>query len=277
MNTPFMGFLAGLILGCNAIFAQSNFAHNPIIYADVPDMSMIRMGDTYYMSSTTMHMSPGVPIMKSKDLINWTIINYAYDTLANVDAMNLVNGKSTYGKGTWASCIRYRKGTFYVSTFAQTTGKTYIYSTKDIEKGPWVEHSFQPSYHDHTIFFDDDDRVYMIFGVGKLRILELKEDLSGVKAGTEEVLIENASLPAGDKIMLSAEGSQLFKVNGKNYLFNITNAATINNVTPNDINPYSNALLFFLTVTSSLRVVWVSAEDGDSGDRKAHFTGPKLI
>jgi beta-xylosidase len=205
-----------------AISAQENKAHNPVIYVDVPDMSMIRVGDTYYMSSTTMHMSPGVPIMKSKDLVNWEIISYAYDTLANVDAMNLVNGKSTYGRGSWASCLRFHNGIFYVSTFAQTTGKTYIYSTKNIEKGPWVEHSFKPSYHDHTLFFDDDGRVYMIFGVGKLRILELKEDLSGVKEGTEKVLIENASAPAGDKIMLNAEGSQLFKVNGKYYLFNIT-------------------------------------------------------
>ena len=197
-------------------------ATNPIIYADVPDMSMVRVGDTYYMSSTTMHMSPGVPIMKSKDLVNWQIINYAYDTLANVEAMNLVNGKSTYGKGSWASCIRYHKGTFYVSTFAQTTNKTYIYTTKNSEKGPWKQHSFTPSYHDNTIFIDDDDHVYMIYGAGKLHILELKDDLSGIKEGTDHVLIENASAPAGDNIMLGAEGSQLFKANGKYYLFNIT-------------------------------------------------------
>ena len=222
MDTPCFSFIAGLILSCTTVFAQSNAAHNPIIFADVPDMSMIRVGDAYYMSSTTMHMSPGVPIMKSKDLVNWQIINYAYDTLANVDALNLANGKSTYSKGSWASCIRYHKETFYVSTFAQTTGKTYIYSTKDIEKGPWKEVSFKPAYHDHTIFFDDDGRIYMIFGVSKLRILELKEDLSGVKEGTERVLIENASAPAGDKIMLGAEGSQLFKVKDKYYLFNIT-------------------------------------------------------
>ena len=222
MDTRCFGFIAGIILCCSSVFAQSNAAQNPIIFADVPDMSMIRVGDTYYMSSTTMHMSPGVPIMKSKDLVNWKIINYAYDTLANVDAMNLINGKSTYGRGSWASCIRYNKGTYYVSTFAQTTGKTYIYSTNDIEKGPWKEVSFKPAYHDHTIFFDDDGRIYMIFGVSKLRILELKEDLSGVKEGTERVLIENASTPAGDKIMLGAEGSQLFKVKDKYYLFNIT-------------------------------------------------------
>ncbi len=206
----------------NIVSAQEKKAQNPIIYADVPDMSMVRVGDTYYMSSTTMHMSPGVPIMKSKDLVNWQMISYAYDTLANVDAMNLVNGKSTYGRGSWASCIRYHNGMFYVSTFAQTTGKTYIYTTKNIEKGPWVRHSFKPSYHDHSLFFDDDGSIYLIYGAGKLHLVELNADLSGAKDGTDRVLIENASTPAGDNIMLGAEGSQLFKVKNKYYLFNIT-------------------------------------------------------
>ena len=212
------------ILFAGILYGQENQkAKNPVIFADVPDMSMIRVGDTYYMSSTTMHMSPGVPIMKSKDLVNWKLVSYAYDTLVDNDAMNLNNGKSTYGRGSWASCIRYHKGTFYVTTFAQTSGKTHIYATKNIEKGPWKEYSFQPSYHDHSLFFDDDGRVYLIYGVGKLKLLELNEDVSGIKPGTtEQIIIENASAPAGTNINLQAEGSQLFKVNGKYYLFNIT-------------------------------------------------------
>jgi beta-xylosidase len=209
------------IVSCMLITATAQ-AHNPIIFADVPDMSMIRVGDTYYMSSTTMHMSPGVPIMKSKDLVNWKLINYAYDTLANVDELNLSNGKSSYGRGSWASCIRYHNGVYYVTTFAQTTGKTYIYTTTNLEKGPWKVSSFKPSYHDHSLFFDDDGRVYMIYGGGKLRLVELSADAFGIKAGTtEQVIIENASAPAGNNIGLNAEGSQLFKVNGKYYLFNI--------------------------------------------------------
>jgi beta-xylosidase len=198
-------------------------AVNPVIYADVPDISIIRVGHTYYMSSTAMHLSPGVPIMKSKDLVNWKMIGYAYDTLASVHALNLTNGESTYGRGSWASSLRYHNGTFYVSTFAQTTGKTYIYTTKDIEKGPWKSASFKPELHDHSLFFDDDGRVYMITGGGKLRIVELNADASGIKpGGTDQTLIENASLPSGNNIGLPAEGSQLFKVNGKYYLFNIT-------------------------------------------------------
>lgn len=197
-------------------------ATNPVIYADAPDMSMLRVGDTYYMSSTTMHMSPGVPIMKSNDLVNWKLVNYAYDTLANIPTMNLDDGKNTYGRGSWASCLRYHEGVYYLSTFAQTTGKTYFYTTKNLEKGPWKCMEFSPAYHDHSFFFDEDGHIYMIYGNGKLFLAELKPDLSGVKPGTERVLIENASAPAGDNIMLGAEGSQLFKVKGKYYLFNIT-------------------------------------------------------
>lgn len=203
--------------------STSGQAHNPIIFADVPDMSIVRVGDDYYMSSTTMHMSPGVPIMKSKDLVNWKLVTYAYDTLVNNDFMNLENGKSTYGRGSWASCIRYHNQTYYVSTFAQTSGRTHIYTSKNIEKGPWTLHSFKPSYHDHTIFFDDDGRTYLIYGAGRLKILEMTAEGTGIKPGAEEsVLIENASAPAGTNIMLGAEGSQLFKVQNKYYLFNIT-------------------------------------------------------
>ncbi|WP_127124555.1 glycoside hydrolase 43 family protein [Pseudoflavitalea rhizosphaerae] len=197
-------------------------AKNPVIFADVPDMSVIRVGDTYYMSSTTMHMSPGVPIMRSKDMVNWTIVSYAYDILDDMGPLNLENGKNSYGHGSWASSLRYHKGTFYVSTFAGNTGKTYIYTTKDIEKGPWKKISFAPSLHDHSLYFAEDGRIFMVYGAGKIMIAELAEDLSGIKPGTiPTVLIENASAPAGSNVGLQAEGSQLFRINNKFYLFNI--------------------------------------------------------
>ena len=215
--------ISGILLFAFTAIAQKNTAVNPIIHADVPDMSMMRVGDTYYMSSTTMHMNPGLPIMKSRDLVNWEMLNYGYQKLADIDELNLNNGKNTYGRGTWASSIRYHKGVYYVSTFAQTTNETYIYSTTDIEKGDWKVVSFKPAYHDHTLFFDDDGRVYMIYGAGRLMIVELKSDLTGIIPGTKpEVFIENASTPSGTGGGLQAEGSQMFKVNGKYYLFNIS-------------------------------------------------------
>ena len=205
-----------------SVSAQDKSTHNPIIFADVPDMSIVRVGGSYYMSSTTMHMCPGVPIMKSDDLVNWKVVSYAYETLGDNDALNLNNGKNAYGSGSWASCIRYHDETFYVSTFSSTTGKTYIWSAKDPEKGPWKEISFSPSLHDHTLYFDDDGRVYMIYGNRRLTLVELNSDLSGIKpGGINQVIIENCSLPSGSNSGLG-EGSQLFRYNGKLYLFNIT-------------------------------------------------------
>jgi beta-xylosidase len=199
------------------------FAHNPIIWADVPDVAALRVGDTYYMSSTTMHLSPGLPIMKSMDLVSWQLIGYAYETLADNDALTLQNGRSAYGAGSWASSLRYHNGTFYVSTFSSTTGKTHVYTTQDIEKGPWRESSFRPALHDQSLFFDEDGRVYMIHGAGNIRLTELAADVSGIKpGGVDQVIITNASRAAGPNVGLPAEGSQMRKINGKYYLCNIT-------------------------------------------------------
>lgn len=199
-------------------------AKNPIIWADVPDIAIIRVGGSYYMSSTTMHLSPGLPIMKSNNLVDWKLVSYAYDTLeSDSDALNLQNGKNAYGKGSWASSLRYHNGTYYATTFSSTTGKTYIYRTKSIEKGPWRKISFAPAYHDHSLFFDDDGRIYLVYGAGDIRMVELKPDLTGVReGGFNGVIVKNASAVAGGEIGLRAEGSQLFKVNGKYYLCNIT-------------------------------------------------------
>ena len=197
-------------------------AKNPIIFADVPDMSMIRVGNNYYMSSTTMHMNPGVPIMKSTDLVNWKLINYAHESLADMPELNLTDGKNAYSKGTWASSLRFHNGMYYVTTFSYTTGETYIFKTPDIDKGNWQRVSFKPAYHDNSLFFDDDGKVYLIYGADRLKIVELNKDLTGInKSVPERVLIENASAPTGKEVGLAAEGSQLFKVNGKYYLFNI--------------------------------------------------------
>lgn len=199
-------------------------AENPIIWADVPDVSVMRVNNTYYMSSTTMHMSPGLPIMKSKDLVNWEIAGYAYDRLVENDKMNLENGKEAYGKGSWASSLRYHNGLFYASTFSATSGKTHVYKTKNPETGPWESHSFEPVLHDNSLFFDDDGRVYMIYGGGQIKLVELLPDASDIKPnGLEKVIIENVNLAFGEDEVggLPGEGSQLHKINGKYYLFNI--------------------------------------------------------
>jgi beta-xylosidase len=215
-------FLLASICGA-ALPASAQMAHNPLIWADVPDVSILRVGDDFYMSSTTMHMSPGLPIMASKDLVNWRMASYAYDTLADNEALRLENGQNAYGRGSWASSIRFHDGMFYVSTFSATSGKTHIYTTRDPVKQSWQAREFSPSLHDSSLFFDDDGKVYMAYGGGDIRLVELKDDLSGIKeGGFHDVIIKNASAVAGPNVGLNAEGSQLYKHDGKYYLFNIT-------------------------------------------------------
>ncbi len=169
-----------------------------------------------------MHMSPGLPVMKSKDLVNWELLGYVYDTLADNAKLRLENGENAYGAGSWASSLRYHDGRFYVSTFSSTSGRTHVYVTDDIEKCEWEAISFEPSLHDHSLFFDDDGKVYMLYGGGNLRLVELENDLSGIKeGGFNEVVIKDAHAVATDSAMLPAEGSQMIKVGGKYYVMNI--------------------------------------------------------
>ncbi|HMB94234.1 MAG TPA: glycoside hydrolase 43 family protein [Rhodothermales bacterium] len=214
-------FLFGFVEG-RTVSAQALTLHvrNPIIWADVPDPAVIRVGDIYYMTSTTMHMSPGVPIMKSTNLVDWEMVGYVYNEMANADALFMRSGQNAYGRGSWASSIRYHDGLFYVATFSYTTGESYIFTTEDVENGPWHKESLGSLYHDASLFFDDDDRVYLIYAVGDIRIIELTEDALAVKqGGVDRVLIPNVGGIAGDKFWVPGEGSHFYKIDGTYYLF----------------------------------------------------------
>ncbi|MDE6794861.1 MAG: family 43 glycosylhydrolase, partial [Muribaculaceae bacterium] len=63
---------------------EKGFFHNPVIWADVPDPDVIRVGDDFYMVSTTMHLMPGCPVMHSRDLVNWETIGYVFDKLTDL-------------------------------------------------------------------------------------------------------------------------------------------------------------------------------------------------
>ncbi|MFY9203905.1 MAG: glycoside hydrolase 43 family protein, partial [Limnochordia bacterium] len=224
MRKVVLVLILGLVLGCPAQATDGSVvtAENPIIWADVPDPSVIRVGDTYYMTSTTMHMNPGVPIMKSANLVDWEIVNYVYDILGTSDAQTLSNGKNEYGRGSWASSLAYHDGVFYVAFSSQTEGRTFIFKTKDIENGPW-ERSVLEFTHDMSLLFDDDGRVYLVHGGGDIRLLELTEDASAVKrGGINQVIIPNASAVASPNVILAAEGAHIHKINGMYYIFLIT-------------------------------------------------------
>ena len=125
----------GAIPAVTATALEAGQVANPVIWADVPDPDIIRVGDTYYMVSTTMFFTPGVPVMKSKDLVSWEICSYVYDTMADGAKQTLSNGQHDYAHGSWAASLRYNKGTFYVFFGSYGTNKSYIYKTNNIESG----------------------------------------------------------------------------------------------------------------------------------------------
>ena len=207
----------------SATAVESGKFSNPVIYADVPDMDIIRVNDTYYMVSTTMHLSPGCPIMKSKDLVNWEIVNYVYDILGDTDAMNLRNGESMYGNGQWAASLQYHNNKYYVAFNSNTTGHAYIYTTDDIENGSWTKTELANFYHDMALFFDGDTP-YIVYGSGEIKYVELSEDLSGEKEGGKSGTLFSAHSGADAGKFdggLSFEGTHVMKKDGYYYVFNI--------------------------------------------------------
>ncbi len=188
---------------------------NPIIWADVPDEDIIRVGDTYYMISTTMYFSPGAPIMKSKDLVSWEICNYVYDTYADGDKQTLKNGENDYSHGQWAASLRYHDGNYYVFFGSYGTDKSYIYKTSDIENGTWTRSEINGMYHDASILFDDDGRNYLVYGAGgTAKIKEFNSDMTGFKDGGTEQTLFSTGLDN-----LAGEGWHIQKINGYYYIF----------------------------------------------------------
>ena len=205
---------AFIVFGCKV----NNFTTftNPIINADVPDLSATRCGDYFYLISTTMHLMPGAPVMKSKDLVHWDMASYVFDCLTDNLKYDLLNG-SVYGRGQWASSLRYNKGKFYVLFSPNDEPyKAYIYSTTNPRSGKWDLISRTQHFHDASLFFDDDDRVYVFSGTGSL--IELKSDLSDVKPdGVNMHIFERDAEETG-----LLEGSQVVKYNGKYYLLMVS-------------------------------------------------------
>jgi len=188
---------------------------NPMLWADVPDIDVIRVDDAFYMVSTTMHLMPGAPIMKSHDLVNWEIVNYIFPRLTDSPKYDMKEG-TAYGRGQWATSLQHHKGKFY-ALFAPNDhpgGETYICTADDIE-GKWTIHSRMRHFHDAALFFDDDDKAYVFYGTGEM--VQLNDDLTDVVEGSHRKLFERDADETG-----LLEGSRVIKRNGKYYLLMIS-------------------------------------------------------
>ncbi|MBW8894123.1 MAG: glycoside hydrolase 43 family protein, partial [Burkholderiales bacterium] len=158
---------------------------NPLFYDEFSDPDLIRVGDWFYLTGTTMHTMPGVPVLRSKDLVNWEFVAYAMDKLDLGPAYRLEGGKNIYGQGIWAPSFRYHQGKFYI--FTNVNGQATQMFTATDPKGPWTRTPMKRSFHDLSVLFDDDGKAYVVWDHQEMRLAQLTDDLTDVVPGTERV------------------------------------------------------------------------------------------
>jgi beta-xylosidase len=201
----------------------------PLLRSDVPDVSVERVPaaendegrDVYYMISTTMHLSPGAPIMKSSDLVNWEIVNYVFGRASIGDSFSLRNGQTSYGQGQWASSLRYHDGMFYVVFNTNNLGGAYVYRTDDIENGAWTRSALGRGLHDPSLFFDLDDTPYIFYGSGGTSAVRLNADLTAIEQDYPNIF-RASDYAAQPFIGGLFEGAQFYHIDGYYYAVIIT-------------------------------------------------------
>ena len=181
---------------------------NPLFYEEFSDPDMIRVGEYFYLTGTTMHTMPGLPILRSRDLVNWEFVAYALDKLDLGPQFRLEGGQNIYGQGIWAPSFRYHKGTFYI--FSNVNRQTTQRFTATNPAGPWTRTPMKASFHDLSVLFDDDGKVYVVWGYDEIRFAQLNDELTDAVPGTERVIISKGSG--------MGEGSHFYKIDGKYYI-----------------------------------------------------------
>ena len=183
---------------------------NPLFYDEFSDPDCIRVGQDYYLAGTTMHATPGLVVLHSKDLVNWELASYCFDRWEQIlpdDKFRLTNGKQVYGQGVWAPVIRYHNGKFYVFTNVNGNGLQLFIS--ESAYGPWEHRALGGHIYDLSVLFDDD-HVYAIHGYDEVKVTEFKPDFSGYVEGSERVII-----PKGSGM---GEGHHAYKIDGMYYI-----------------------------------------------------------
>ncbi|UQA78007.1 glycoside hydrolase 43 family protein [Sphingobacterium siyangense] len=190
---------------------------NPIINADYSDPDAIRVGEDYYMIASSFNHSPGLPILHSKDMINWTIIGHALQRQLPEEVFNKVQ----HGGGVWAPSIRYHDGEFYIY-YPDPDFGIYQIKTKNI-RGPWSAPTlvFQgKGLIDPCPFWDEDGQAYLAYAYAGSRA-GLKSVLAIAKMSTDgtSVLDRGTIVYDGHELDPTIEGPKVYKRNGYYYLF----------------------------------------------------------
>lgn len=197
---------------------NSEYYANPIMHLDFSDPDVCRVGDDFWFTASSFSSVPGLPILHSKDLVNWQIVNYA---LPKLQPSALFNSAQP-GKGVWAPCIRYHAGTYFIYWGDPDLG-IYCIQTSD-PRSTWSEPVLVKSgkgFIDPTPFWDEDGKAYLMHayaasrtGINSILVLqELSSDGTSVKGNPSIVFDGN------DGVNHTCEGPKLYKRNGYYYVF----------------------------------------------------------
>ncbi len=200
----------------NADLKNGNYS-NPILYADYSDPDAIRVGEDYFMIASSFCNAPGLPLLHSKDLVNWKVVNYIIDKVPGERY-----DKPVHGCGVWAPAIRYHEGTFY-ACFPMPDEGIYMCTAKD-PFGKWSKPvNIRPGagWIDPCPFWDDDGNAYLVAGVAKSRIgyksvlhmVRMKPDGMGIFGDEVKIFDGNEN----DQVTI--EGPKMYKRNGWYYIF----------------------------------------------------------
>lgn len=196
-----------LVLGATACLAQQTEGYkNPVIPGFHPDPSVCKVGDDYYLATSSFEYFPGIPIFHSNDLINWKQIGFCLTRKSQVDLKN-----TAIWSGIWAPTLRYNNGTFYMITTNVTNGGNF-YVTATNPAGPWSEPIFvdKPMF-DPSLFFDEDGKVYYTRR-GKEGIVQAEIDINTGK------LLDTLKTISYGFLSKDTEGPHLYKIGEYYYL-----------------------------------------------------------
>lgn len=201
--------------------------NNPVLAGDFSDPDIIRVGKDYFLICSTMQLSPGLTVLHSTDLVNWTIINNAVRNLTQISSKYNWDKMEGYSRGIWAPCITYNKhnSTFYIH-FGTPDEGFFMVKTKD-PFGLWSDvyevkkqdgSSFGYGWDDCTVLWDDDGQGYFVstnFANNyKSWLFKLSED--GIALQDNGVLV-HCSNDEYDSMECVPEANKLFKKDGKYY------------------------------------------------------------
>ena len=190
---------------------------NPILHADYSDPDVVRVGDDFYMTSSSFNCVPGLPILHSKDLVNWELIGYALKKQPPFDVFD----KPQHGNGVWAPCIRFHNNEFYIYYPDPDFGIYLVKATNPA--GPWSEPLLVKAGKgliDPSPLWDDNGKVYLTHAFAGSRagvksiivVSEMNGDGTGVIEN--EVMVFD-----GHDAHPTVEGPKFYKRNGYYYIF----------------------------------------------------------